>query len=57
MPWGAGGEVLMNPATAIVVIVLIAIVAVVKKTMIKDRKNGKSLQCGGDCSKCRGRCG
>ncbi len=47
----------MNPATAMVGIVLIAIVAVVIKTMIKDRKNGKSLQCGGDCSKCRGRCG
>lgn len=57
MPRGAGGEVLMNPATAIVGIVLIAIVLVAIKSMIKDKKNGKSLQCGGDCSKCKGHCG
>lgn len=47
----------MNPATAIVGIVLIAIVSVAIKSMIKDKKNGKSLQCGGDCSKCKGHCG
>ncbi len=47
----------MNPATAIVGIVLIVLVAVVIRSMIRDKKNGKNLQCGGDCSKCRGRCG
>lgn len=57
MPQGAGGEALMNSATAIVGIVLIAIVSVAIKSMIKDKKNGKSLQCGGDCSKCKGHCG
>ncbi len=33
---------------------LIAVVALVIRRMIKDKKNGKSLQCGGDCGKCKG---
>jgi len=43
--------------TAIVGIVLIVIVALIVKSMIRDKRNGKSLQCGGDCSKCGGHCG
>lgn len=35
---------------------LIGIVALVIRSMIRDKKNGKSLQCGGDCSKCHGNC-
>jgi hypothetical protein len=40
--------------TAIVLLVLAAIVALIVRSMIKDRKNGKSPTCGGDCGKCRG---
>ena len=40
--------------TIVVGTVLAAAVALVIRSMIKDRKKGKSLQCGGDCGKCRG---
>lgn len=38
----------------IVGIGLIIIIAVVIYSMIKRKKEGKSLSCGGDCSKCKG---
>lgn len=40
--------------TVIVGAVLVIIVALAVYSMVKDKKNGKSLQCGGDCSKCKG---
>ena len=40
----------------LVVIVLIILVALALRSMVRDKKNGKSLQCGGDCSKCGGHC-
>ena len=40
--------------TIVVAAVLIAVVALVIRSMIKDKKNGKSPRCGGDCGKCRG---
>lgn len=40
--------------TAIVGAVLVVIVALAVYSMVKDKKNGKSLQCGGDCSQCKG---
>lgn len=40
----------------IVGIGLIIIIAIVIYSMIKRKKEGKSLSCGGDCSKCKG-CG
>lgn len=43
--------------TIIVGAVLVAVVALVVCSMIRDIKNGKSLQCGGDCSHCGGHCG
>lgn len=43
-------------STIIVLAVLIGIVALIIRSMIKDKKNGKSLQCGGDCSHCGGYC-
>ena len=43
--------------TIIVGAVLVAVVALVVCSMIRDKKNGKSLQCGGDCSHCCGHCG
>ena len=42
--------------TIIVLIVLAIIVALIIRSMVKDKKAGKSLQCGGDCSKCDGHC-
>ena len=40
--------------TAIVLVVVVGIVALVVRSMIKSKKAGKSLQCGMDCSKCKG---
>jgi len=42
--------------TIIVLIALAIIVALIIRSMVKDKKAGKSLQCGGDCSKCGGHC-
>lgn len=40
--------------TAIVLVIVAAAVAFAVRSMIKDKKSGKSLQCGGDCSRCGG---
>lgn len=40
----------------IVALVLVAIVALILRSMIHDKKNGKSLSCGGDCANCKGHC-
>lgn len=37
-------------------IIVAGIVGIAVRSMIHDKKNGKSLQCGKDCSKCGG-CG
>lgn len=42
--------------TFVVLAVLVAIVALVIRGMIRDKKAGKSLSCGGDCSCCPGMC-
>ena len=42
--------------TIIVLLVLAIIIALIIRSMVKDKKAGKSLQCGGDCSKCGGHC-
>lgn len=42
--------------TVIVLAVLAGIVALVIRGMARDKKNGKSIQCGGDCSHCGGHC-
>lgn len=43
--------------TAIAGGAVLALVALVIKSMISDKKKGKSLQCGGDCKHCGGHCG
>ena len=43
-------------ATFCVSLLLVCVIALVIKSMIRDKKNGKSLQCGCDCSKCGGHC-
>ena len=40
-------------ADIIVIAILVVIVALVR-TIIKSKKAGKSLQCGMDCSHCKG---
>ena len=40
--------------TAVVGIALAGIVALIIRKMIRDKKNGKSIQCGGDCKHCGG---
>lgn len=42
--------------TIVVLLILVVIVAFVVKSMIRDKKNGKSIQCGGDCKYCGGHC-
>lgn len=46
------GVVVMG--TAIVLVVLAVVVALAAKSLIKDKKNGKSISCGGDCKHCHG---
>lgn len=43
-------------ATLFVGIALVAVVALIIKGMIQDKKNGKSIQCGCDCKNCGGHC-
>lgn len=42
----------MGTAVVLSVVVLAAVLAV--RSMIKDKKNGRSIQCGGDCKSCGG---
>ena len=39
--------------TLIVLVVLGAVVALIVRSIVKDKKSGKS-SCGGDCSNCKG---
>ncbi|MCH5342965.1 MAG: FeoB-associated Cys-rich membrane protein [Acetatifactor sp.] len=38
--------------TLFVLVILVVIVALIIRSMILDKKKGKSLQCGGNCSSC-----
>ena len=40
--------------TFITAAVLIAAVGLAVRSMVRDKKKGKSLQCGGDCGSCKG---
>ena len=42
--------------TCIVAAVLAAIVVLIIRSMIWNKRNGKSIQCGCDCKKCGGCC-
>lgn len=42
--------------TIIVAGIVVGMVALIIKGMITDKKNGKSIQCGGDCKHCGGHC-
>ena len=36
--------------TVVVGIIVAGVVALAVRSMVRDKKNGKSIQCGGDCS-------
>ncbi|GLC79981.1 FeoB-associated Cys-rich membrane protein [Lacrimispora brassicae] len=42
--------------TLVVLIVVAGLVTLAVKSMIRDKKNGKSIQCGGECKNCGGHC-
>ena len=42
--------------TAIVLLGVISVVAFIVRSMVKDKKAGKSVICGGDCKHCGGHC-
>lgn len=42
--------------TGLVLLILAGAIGLAVRSMIKDKKAGKSLQCGQDCSKCGGCC-
>ena len=42
--------------TVIVGIALLVVVSLIVTKMIKDKKQGKSIQCGCDCKHCGGHC-
>ncbi|MBR1847755.1 MAG: FeoB-associated Cys-rich membrane protein [Lachnospiraceae bacterium] len=46
----------MSWGTAIALLVVLGCVGLALRSMIKDKKAGKSWQCGADCSKCGGHC-
>ena len=43
--------------TVVVLAILAGVVALIVRKMIKEKMNGKSIQCGGECSHCGGHCG
>lgn len=38
--------------TAVVLAIVAVAAALAMRSIIKDKKEGKSLRCGGDCSRC-----
>lgn len=43
-----------NIGTIIVLLVVAVVVAAIITKIVKDKKAGKNVVCGGDCSKCHG---
>lgn len=42
--------------TAVIFVLLVGVVGMIIRSMIKDKKAGKSLQCGQNCNHCSGHC-
>lgn len=42
--------------TLVVFIVVAGLIGVAVKSMVRDKKNGKSIQCGQSCKDCGGHC-
>lgn len=51
-----GGKMSSILGTLIVAGILILVIGLAVFSMIRDKKNGKSLQCGCDCKNCGGHC-
>ena len=54
MKRAARKEIVMG--TVITGIVVLGIAGLAVRSMVRDKKNGKSIQCGGDCKRCGGCC-
>ena len=46
----------MFMGTILVLIILSTVIYFAVKSMVKTKKSGKSIQCGGDCRNCGGHC-
>ena len=46
----------LNIGTIIIIAVLAVIVVLIIRSILRDRKNGKPVGCGGDCAHCGGVC-
>jgi hypothetical protein len=42
--------------TVIIAICVIGVVGLIIRSMVRDKKKGKSIHCGGDCGHCGGNC-
>lgn len=42
--------------TFVTLLILAGVIALIVRSMIRDKKSGKSLSCGGDCSRCHSAC-
>ena len=42
--------------TSVAGMIVVGLVALAVRSMVKDKKNGKALHCGGDCKHCGGHC-
>lgn len=42
--------------TIVAGMIVVGLVALAVRSMVKDKKNGKSLHCGRDCKHCGGHC-
>ena len=54
---GPAGKEAASMGTLLAGAIVAGAVALVIRGMIRDKKNGKSIQCGGDCKHCGGHCG
>ncbi len=46
----------MNLGTIVVLVVLCGVIVLIVRSMVRDKRSGKSLQCGMDCKNCGGHC-
>lgn len=51
-----GRQEVDDMGTVIVLLILAGVIGLAIRSMVKDRKAGKSLQCGQNCSHCGGHC-
>ncbi len=42
--------------TVVVAFIVVLLVSAAVVSMVKDKKNGNSIHCGGDCKHCGGSC-